>query len=88
VNTKWELGKHPDEDLFEDYLFDRLPQQATAILEGHLLMCRECQETLAATEEYIVLMKGASLAYAAYRSGSQRNSVVWLKPGDPRDNHL
>jgi hypothetical protein len=88
VNTKRGLGKHPDENLFEDYFFDGLSEQAMAIFEGHLLKCPECQATLAATEDYIGLMKGASMAYAACRSGSQHNSLAPLKPGDPDDSRL
>ena len=79
MNTKWRLGKHPGEDSFEDYSFDRLSEQETAIFEEHLLMCQECQKTLAATEEYIGLMKGASLAYAACLGGRHRDSAPLLK---------
>jgi hypothetical protein len=76
VDTTWRLcSTHPDEDLFEDYSFDRLSEQETAIFEEHLLICRECQKTLASTEDYIGMMKGASLAYAACSRGNQRNSA-------------
>jgi hypothetical protein len=46
-----------------------------------LLICRQCQKTLACTEDYIAMMKGASLAYAACPGGSQRNSVSREKRG-------
>jgi uncharacterized CHY-type Zn-finger protein len=75
VDTKWRLCSHPDEDLFEDYCFDRLSEQETAIFEEHVLICRQCQKTLASTEDYIAMMKGASLAYAACVK-SQRNSAA------------
>jgi hypothetical protein len=81
VNTKLRLCKHPDEDLFEDYCFDRLAEQETAKFEEHLLMCQECQRTLANTEDYIGLMKGASLAYAASRKGSHCDSAALFKCG-------
>jgi len=81
VHTKWRLCCHPDEDLFEDYCFDRLSEQEIAIFEEHLLICRQCQKTLACTEDYIAMMKGASLAYAACPGGSQRNSVSREKRG-------
>jgi hypothetical protein len=80
VDTKWRLYKHPDEDLFEDYSFDRLSEEETAIFEEHLLICQECQKTLASTEDYIGLMKGATLAYAAC-ARSQRNSAAPVKRG-------
>lgn len=88
LNAKWKLWKHPGEDSFEDYSFDRLSEQETAIFEEHLLMCQECRKILAATEEYIGLMKGASLAYAACLGGSHRNSVVPLKRGGRGNKHL
>jgi uncharacterized CHY-type Zn-finger protein len=75
VNVKWNLSNHPHEDLFEDYSFDRLSEQETALFEEHLLMCQECQKLLASTEEYVEQMKGASLAYAATLRGSQRNPL-------------
>lgn len=79
MDTKWRLCTHPDEDLFEDYSFDRLSEQETAIFEEHLLICQECQKILASTEDYIGLMKGASLAYAACSRGNQRNPVAPVK---------
>jgi hypothetical protein len=86
LNIRWRELKHPDANLFEDYFFDRLSELETAKFEGHLLMCQECQKTLASTEEYIALMKGASLAYEACPRGSQRNSVIPLKRGGSGNN--
>ena len=79
MTTKWRLCTHPEEDLFEDYYFDRLSGEVMALFEEHLLMCEECQKTLASTEDYIGLMKGASLAYSACLGRSQRNSVAPVK---------
>jgi len=78
---------HPDEDLFEEYSFDRLSEQETVIFEEHLLMCQECRKTFATAEEYIGLMKGASLAYAACVAG-RHNSTAPLKRGASGDNHI
>jgi hypothetical protein len=87
VNSKWRLYRHPDEDLFEDYCFDKLSEQETALFEEHLLMCQECQKTLASTEKYIALMKGASLAYAACQE-SRRHSVTPAKPVASSNNRI
>jgi hypothetical protein len=87
VNTKWRLCKLPDEDLFEDYCLDRLSEQETALFEEHLLMCQECQKTLATTEEYVALMKGASLAYAECQE-SRRYSVTSVKRGARGNNRI
>jgi hypothetical protein len=84
VDIKWRLCTHPDEDLFEDYSFDRLSEQETAIFEEHLLVCQQCQKTLASAEDYIGLMKGATLAYAACVR-SPRNSAAPVKRGSLGD---
>ena len=67
MNTNLTLmpSKHPHEDVFENYAFDRLSEEETADFEEHLLICDRCQETLAETDEYIQMMKVASAAYAA-----------------------
>jgi hypothetical protein len=85
VDTKWRLCTHPDENIFEDYYFDRLSEQETAIFEEHLLICQECQKTLASTKDYIGLMKGATLADTACVR-SQRNSAAAVKRGSLGNN--
>lgn len=63
-------NQHPDQDVFEDYAFDRLPADKAADFEEHLLICEPCQETLAETDEYIQIMKAATAAYLAGDSRS------------------
>ena len=70
VNMKLMPTKHPTEDVFEDYAFDRLSAHRLADFEEHLLICELCQGTLARTDEYRLLMKAATAAYAA--GGSRR----------------
>ena len=60
--------RHPNEDVFEDYVFDRLSEDKAANFEEHLLICEQCQGTLAKTDEYIQVMKAATAAYAAGRA--------------------
>jgi hypothetical protein len=62
-------NRHPHQDLFEDYAFDRLSGDQVAGFEEHLLVCEECQETLAKTDEYIQVMKAATAAYVAGPTG-------------------
>lgn len=56
-------NKHPGEDAFENYAFDRLSESDSAIFEEHLLICERCQEKFAQTDEYIRLMKVATAGY-------------------------
>lgn len=62
-------SKHPHEDVFEDYAFDRLSEGDLANFEEHLLICDRCQETLAQTDKYIRMMKTATAAYVAKTRG-------------------
>ena len=61
----WTPYKHPREDAFEDYAFGRLCLEEVSDFEEHLLLCEQCQHTLAATDDYIRVMKAATAAYAA-----------------------
>ena len=51
------FNEHPLEDEFEEYAFDRLSEERCAQFEEHLLVCERCQDQLAQTDEYILLMK-------------------------------
>jgi hypothetical protein len=55
---------HPAEETFEQYAFRRLPEKDVSDLEEHVLICEECQCTLAETWEYVQLMKVATAARA------------------------
>jgi hypothetical protein len=57
-------SRHPDEDVFEDYAFERLGESEIAHFEEHLLVCERCQQTLARTDDYIRLMKAATSVFA------------------------
>lgn len=48
---------HPDEDIWEEYVFGRLTDAKGADLEEHLLVCGRCQTVLAEIDEYVRLMK-------------------------------
>ncbi len=61
-------SRHPTEDEFEEYVFDRLPEDEVNVFEEHLLICEECQHALSRATEYIQVMKAASAAYVADHS--------------------
>ena len=65
MTTRWTFDRHPPEDAFEDYAFDRLSPEDTSDFEEHLLVCEKCQQTLAETDDYVRLMKSATAAYVA-----------------------
>src|ERR1700677_3149651 len=54
---------HPSEDVFENYALNKLRGQVTADFEEHLLICEECQSTLAETDDHVRFMKAAMAAY-------------------------
>jgi hypothetical protein len=60
--------RHPHEDVFDEYVFERLSDNEAIDFEDHLLICEECQSTLEETIEYVRLMKAATAAYAADRT--------------------
>jgi hypothetical protein len=51
---------HPAADTFEEYAFKRLSEADTEALEEHVLVCPECQASLAEVDDYILLMKQAT----------------------------
>lgn len=63
---------HPDDEVFENYAFDRLSESQVSDLEEHLLICEQCQRGLAQNVDYILLMKTAT---AAYRNGGSPPQV-------------
>jgi hypothetical protein len=44
------------EGVLEEYSFNRLPEQITAVVEEHLLVCPDCQEALQSLEDFIRLV--------------------------------
>jgi hypothetical protein len=55
--------RHPDDDVLENYAFDRLPADKLVAFEEHLLICEKCQWRLDRTDQHIQLMKAATAAY-------------------------
>jgi len=51
---------HPSEEVLEEYALGRLTGPELEQLEEHLLVCAQCQDRLAETDEFIVIMKQAA----------------------------
>ncbi len=64
---------HPSDEVFEEYVFDRLSEERTARFEEHLLICSRCQETLQRTDEYVALMKEA----VSSRNAAPQRVAFW-----------
>lgn len=75
-------ARHPHEDIFEDYVFERLAEPESGAFEEHLLVCEPCQDKLTEVEEYIQVMKAATAAYA------DAPSLHVAQPAKRRDNGL
>lgn len=50
---------HPREEFLEDYVFQRLPEDLTAQVEEHLLICPRCQDALTETDQFVSAMRAA-----------------------------
>ena len=64
--TAFSVQEHPTSDVFEEYAFQRLSEADTEAVEEHVLVCPECQTSLAATDEYILLMKQSTARMEAF----------------------
>ncbi len=51
---------HPSDQTLEQYALDRLPEEQTAELEEHLLVCPACQDRLAETDAFIQATRQAA----------------------------
>ena len=51
---------HPSEEVLEEYALGRLGGPELEQIEEHLLVCAQCQDGLAETDEFIVIMKQAA----------------------------
>jgi anti-sigma factor RsiW len=60
VEISFVFRDHPGESVLEEYVFGRLSDQKTTVLEEHILICAPCQAALAQLDEYIRLMKFAA----------------------------
>lgn len=59
VRASIEAGEHIDEDVLEEYCFNRLSAYETVKLEGHLQNCEMCTHNLRGRRDFIRYMKAA-----------------------------
>jgi putative zinc finger protein len=50
---------HPTEELLEEYVLHRLPEEGAAEVEEHLLVCEGCREALRDLDLFVATMKAA-----------------------------
>jgi putative zinc finger protein len=50
---------HPAEELLEEYVLHRLPEQRAAEVEEHLLVCESCREAIRELDLFVATMKVA-----------------------------
>src|SRR5438477_8610495 len=54
------FASHPNEEILEEYAFDRLPEALAAPVEEHLLICQGCQDAVAQTDQFVSALKVAA----------------------------
>jgi anti-sigma factor ChrR (cupin superfamily) len=68
------FDSHFSDELLEKYALGRVSVLDCASLEGHLLICSDCQTHLATIEEYLAVMRAALAeleVHAQARMGAQ-----------------
>ena len=89
METNLTFDAHPLEETLEEYCFNRLPDESTAAIEEHLLVCETCQHALEVLDEYISLMKAATAQCDVATSRPSTESVwsrvwdAWSRPFHP-----
>lgn len=48
---------HPSEDVLEEYVFERLPDNESAGVEEHLLVCPQCRQSIQRIDEFIFALR-------------------------------
>jgi hypothetical protein len=59
VDPNQRLRSHPSQEILEEYLFHRLPEALAAQVEEHLLICPNCQDTLAEADRFVSALRFA-----------------------------
>ena len=53
---------HISEDLLDRHALGKLPESEAAGLEKHVLICRECQDRLRLTEDFVEAVRMAAVS--------------------------
>jgi anti-sigma factor RsiW len=54
------MARHIDEESLDSYAMGRLAENESAPIEEHLLVCGECQERVADTDQVVSLLRAAA----------------------------
>lgn len=73
---------HPEVEALEFYAMGRLDEPELGEIEEHLLVCRQCQDCLDESVQYVSLMREAingEMELVSHRSGSAWWRLEWLR---------
>jgi hypothetical protein len=62
---------HIPEDMLDEFVMEMLSDEDCARREEHLLMCAQCQDRVAETDEYVSVMKSAAATFRTHRGLSK-----------------
>jgi hypothetical protein len=62
---------HIPEDVLDEFVMEMLSDEDCARWEEHLLMCAQCQDRVAETDEYVNVMKSAAEKFRTHRGLSK-----------------
>ena len=76
VRASIEAGNHIDEDVLEEYCFNRLSEEESGKLEKHLKVCEMCEQNLRGRREFIRYMKAALQLHESEELGESLLGVI------------
>ncbi len=53
-------SSHPTEEILEEFALDRLPEALAAVVEEHLLICHECQDSVAEINRFVSSLRACA----------------------------
>ena len=62
--------------MLDEFVMEMLSDEDCARWEEHLLMCAQCQDRVAETDEYVGVMKSAAATVFNAPSGENRRSLA------------
>jgi hypothetical protein len=67
VDLDQRLSSHPTEEALEEFALDRLPDELVKELEEHLLICRQCQDSVSEIDRFVFTFRAYAHQKAAHR---------------------
>lgn len=72
-------NSHLEEDALELYALQRISEDELPAFEEHLLICHECQDRLAETDEYIAAMRAATAKLEHHAPTIWERMAEWVR---------